>query len=122
MPSIPTESPSGTTCTAAGRSASPTLAAPGCTGLRASYVSGLDADLTPDLIDDRADLPNSTVPTLVVVGRHDVICGPRWGRELHELIPDSRLVILEHSGHMGHLEEPERFVTAVREFVFSPKG
>ncbi|MGW5110304.1 alpha/beta fold hydrolase [Nocardia sp. NPDC004123] len=90
-------------------------------GLRATYISGLDADLTPDLVDDRADLPNLTIPALVIVGRHDVICGPRWGLELHELIPNSRLAVLEHSGHMGHLEEPQRFDHAVREFVFSPK-
>ncbi|WP_019932850.1 alpha/beta fold hydrolase [Nocardia sp. BMG111209] len=90
-------------------------------GLRATFISGLAADLTPDLIDDRDDLPNSTVPTLVIVGRHDVICGPRWGWELHELIPDARLVILENSGHMGHLEEPRRFADAVRGFVTASK-
>ncbi|MFE3225915.1 alpha/beta fold hydrolase [Nocardia sp. NPDC059228] len=90
-------------------------------GLRATYISGLDADLTPDLVDDRADLPNLTVPALVIVGRHDVICGPRWGLELHERIPNSRLTVLERSGHLGHLEEPQRFDHAVREFVFSPK-
>ncbi|MFF3568143.1 alpha/beta fold hydrolase [Nocardia jiangxiensis] len=89
--------------------------------LRATYISGLDVDLSPDIIDDRADLPNSTVPTLVVVGSFDVICGPRWGRELHELIPDSRLVVLERSGHLGHLEEPERFAEAIREFVLASK-
>ncbi|MFI9510196.1 alpha/beta fold hydrolase [Nocardia sp. NPDC052566] len=85
--------------------------------IRASYISGLDADLSPDLIDDRADLPGLKVPALVVVGLFDVICGPRWGRELHELIPNSRLLLLEHSGHMGHLEEPRRFAEAVLEFV-----
>ncbi|MFF8910811.1 alpha/beta fold hydrolase [Streptomyces olivaceoviridis] len=85
--------------------------------VRATYISGLDENLTPDVIDDRAALKGLTVPALVVVGRHDVICGPRWGLELDELIPDSRLLVLENSGHMGHIEEPERFADAVRDFV-----
>ncbi|MER7930235.1 alpha/beta hydrolase [Streptomyces sp. NPDC096057] len=85
--------------------------------VRAVYISGLDADLTPDVIDDRAALKGLTVPALVIVGRHDVICGIRWGRELAELIPDSRLLVLENSGHMGHIEEPEQFTAAVRDFV-----
>ncbi|MGS2811439.1 alpha/beta fold hydrolase [Nocardia sp. MW-W600-9] len=85
--------------------------------LRAGYISGLDALGAPDLVDDRADLPALTVPALVVVGRFDVICGPRWAQELHDRIPDARLVVLENSGHLGHLEEPERFAEAVRDFV-----
>jgi pimeloyl-ACP methyl ester carboxylesterase len=85
--------------------------------LRATFVSGLDEDLSPDLFDDRVALKGLTVPALVVVGRHDVICGPRWGREMHDLIPDSRLLVLEDSGHFGHIEEPERFAGAVRDFV-----
>ncbi|MFG2356903.1 alpha/beta fold hydrolase [Streptomyces sp. NPDC048521] len=85
--------------------------------IRATYISGLDEDLRPDVIDDRVALKGLTVPALVVVGRHDVICGVRWGRELHELIPDSRLLILENSGHMGHIEEPELFADVIRGFV-----
>nr|WP_304533025.1 hypothetical protein [Amycolatopsis sp. CA-126428] len=42
-----------------------------------------------------------------------MICGPRWAHELHELIPGARLVVLEHSGHFGHLEGPERFAESV---------
>ncbi|MGW4774519.1 alpha/beta fold hydrolase [Nocardia sp. NPDC004278] len=34
-------------------------------------------------------------------------------------IPDSRLAILEHSGHLGHLEDPERFTNAVGNFLLS---
>ncbi|MFB7504708.1 alpha/beta fold hydrolase, partial [Streptomyces broussonetiae] len=86
--------------------------------IRATYISGLDYDLTPDVIDDRAELKGLTVPALVVVGRHDVICGMRWGLELDELIPDSRLLVLENSGHLGHMEEPELFADGVRGFVF----
>ncbi|MEU5088370.1 alpha/beta hydrolase [Streptomyces sp. NPDC021356] len=85
--------------------------------IRATFISGLDEDLSPDVIDDRVALKGLAVPALVVVGRHDVICGLRWGRELDDLIPDSRLLVLEDSGHMGHVEEPERFTDAVLAFV-----
>jgi pimeloyl-ACP methyl ester carboxylesterase len=85
--------------------------------LRASYLSGLDEHGEPDVIDDRGSLAALTMPTLIVVGRHDVICGVRWAEELHRLIPASRLLILENSGHFGHLEEPERFAAEVTSFV-----
>ncbi|GAA2154843.1 alpha/beta hydrolase [Kitasatospora kazusensis] len=85
--------------------------------VRATYISGLDEDLRPEVIDDRAALKDLRVPALVIVGRHDVICGPRWSEELHALIPDSRLVVLEDSGHLGHIEEPELFNAAVTDFV-----
>ncbi|MCX5239179.1 alpha/beta fold hydrolase [Streptomyces prunicolor] len=95
---------------------------PARAGVTATYISGLDDDLTPDVIDDRAALGSLTVPTLVLVGRHDVICGVRWAEELHELIPGSELVIFENSGHFGHLEEPEAFAKAVAAFVEAPAG
>lgn len=85
--------------------------------LRATYISGLDEDGAPDLIDDREPLATLTVPALVVAGRHDVICGVRWAEELHRLIPASRLLVLEDSGHFGHLEESERFAAEVAAFV-----
>lgn len=85
--------------------------------LRAAHISGLDENLSPHVVDDRADLGSLTVPTLVVVGRHDVICGVRWAEELHRLIPGSELLILENSGHFGHIEEPAAFSQAVTRFV-----
>ncbi|MFF3584422.1 alpha/beta fold hydrolase [Streptomyces mirabilis] len=91
--------------------------APMRASVRAAHISGLDENLSPHIIDDRADLGSLTVPTLVVVGRHDVICGVRWAEELHLLIPGSELLILENSGHFGHLEEPEAFSQAVTRFV-----
>ncbi|KDN21959.1 alpha/beta fold hydrolase [Amycolatopsis rifamycinica] len=85
--------------------------------VRGTHISGLDTDLVPDTVDDRATLGALTVPALVIGGRYDVICGPRWAHELHELIPGSRLVVLEHSGHFGHLEEPGLFAESVVDFV-----
>jgi proline iminopeptidase len=85
--------------------------------VRGSYISGLDDCLAPDPIDDREILPAITTPTSVIVGRHDFICGPRWATELHERIPGSQLVVLEESGHFGHLEQPGEFARVVRGFV-----
>lgn len=82
-----------------------------------SHISGLDENGAPEVIDDRAVLESITVDTLVLVGRHDFICGPRWAEELHKGIPGSRLVVLEDSGHFPHLEQPVEFTEAVVEFV-----
>ena len=32
-------------------------------------------------------------------------------------IPDAQVVVLEHSGHISHLEEPETYLRAMREFL-----
>src|SRR4051794_29531572 len=45
------------------------------------------------------------VPVLLVSGAHDEAT-PRIVREMHERIPGSEWVLLEHSSHMPHAEEP----------------
>ncbi|MET8145472.1 alpha/beta hydrolase [Sphaerisporangium sp. NPDC005288] len=71
----------------------------------------------PAPFDVRDTLGSIAIPTLVVAGAHDFICGTRWARLLHDGIPGSRLTVLPDSGHMGHLEEPEAFTRAVAGFV-----
>ncbi|MFC4016480.1 alpha/beta fold hydrolase [Micromonospora sp. GCM10011542] len=93
--------------------------APALASVGGAYISGLDADAAPVAIDDRSALGSLRVPTLVVVGQQDFICGPRWGQELHDLIPGSKLVVLPESGHFGHLEESETFTRVVVDFVTS---
>ncbi|MFI5934045.1 alpha/beta fold hydrolase [Actinoplanes sp. NPDC051494] len=70
-------------------------------------------DFASRVFDIRAELPSIGVPTVVLTGRYDFICGPVWATMLHEAIPGSRLVILENSGHFGQLEEPGAFDAAV---------
>jgi pimeloyl-ACP methyl ester carboxylesterase len=82
-----------------------------------SHISSVDEHGVPDLIDDREVLNGIIEPTLVVGGRYDVICGPRWAEELAKLIPGAELLVLEHSGHFGHVEEPAAFADAVVDFV-----
>ncbi|GAA3467414.1 alpha/beta fold hydrolase [Nonomuraea roseola] len=67
--------------------------------------------------DVREELGDITTATLIISGAHDFICGPRWGRMLHEGIPDAQFLLLEDSGHMGHFEQPVAFTSAIRRFT-----
>ncbi|HTE50318.1 MAG TPA: alpha/beta hydrolase [Kofleriaceae bacterium] len=69
------------------------------------------------VFDVRAQLPSIRVPTLIVVGRKDFVCSLEMARILDARIPDSSLVVLERSGHMGHMEEPAAFARALVEFA-----
>ena len=61
-----------------------------------------------------------TVPTLVIAGRHDWITPPAQGGErLHAGIPYSKLIIFEESGHFPFIEEHDKFVETVRNWINS---
>jgi proline iminopeptidase len=66
--------------------------------------------------DVRTALPSLRVPTLIVVGGKDFICGPRWADTL-ETIPGAERVEFERSGHLVHVEQPDAFASAVTGFV-----
>ena len=57
------------------------------------------------------------VPTLIVVGRHDWITPVEAAEELAGLLPSAELVVFEDSGHAPQLEENERFIALVGDFL-----
>ncbi|WP_105967693.1 proline iminopeptidase-family hydrolase [Streptomyces geranii] len=65
-------------------------------------------------VEDR--LPEISVPTLVLSGRHDEAT-PVTVRPFRDLIPDARWEIFENSSHVPHLEEPTRFHAVVSDFL-----
>jgi proline iminopeptidase len=67
--------------------------------------------------DVRDRLAEIAVPSLVLVGDSDFICGPRWAQQLHQGLPSSRLRVIEHCGHIGHVERPEVFYAEVLKFL-----
>ncbi len=56
------------------------------------------------------------LPTLILHGRHDPI-PLRWAEELASLMPSAELVVLEESGHVPYVEEPERTIAEIRRFL-----
>jgi proline iminopeptidase len=68
-------------------------------------------------LDLRPHLRKITVPTLVIVGRHDFITNVAMAEEMVKHIPDARLEIFEDSGHFALVEEREKFSRVIKEFV-----
>jgi proline iminopeptidase len=65
-------------------------------------------------------LPSIKVPTLITVGDHDE-CAPSLSKEMHALIPGSKLVVLPESGHMTFVDQPRLFLEAVQSFLSEGK-
>jgi 3-oxoadipate enol-lactonase len=55
--------------------------------------------------------------TLIVHGTHDAVVDPRNAELLAERIPEARVELFAGCGHLLFWEEPERFVSLVREFL-----
>ena len=78
-------------------------------------VGGLEAMISrPDSAPTCATID---VPTLIVVGDEDVATPPDESRALHASIANSRLEVLQQSGHLSNLERPAAFNTVVSEFL-----
>jgi pimeloyl-ACP methyl ester carboxylesterase len=56
-------------------------------------------------------------PVLVVVGDLDLSSLQARCRELAALIPDAELHVMEGAGHLPALEQPEKLVGILREFL-----
>lgn len=69
------------------------------------------------LSDNREDLRQVTIPTLVVQTRHDAIAPVSAGQFVHDQIAGSRMRIIEGHGHVPHLSSPTETLKAIREFL-----
>jgi pimeloyl-ACP methyl ester carboxylesterase len=59
----------------------------------------------------------AAVPTLIVWGERDDVIPVSHGHAAHDAIPGSRLEIFERAAHFPHVEEPERFVRVLLDFL-----
>jgi proline iminopeptidase len=66
-------------------------------------------------VEDR--LKNATQPVLVCTGRMDRVCTVEAAEATANGLPHAELVIFEESGHMTFVEETERYLQVVRDFL-----
>ena len=86
------------------------------------------ASLGPDMLrhfatqgygpfDCEAQLSCIKQPLLVLAGRHDRTCSIEGAKVIATGVPGSQLVIFEESGHLPFVEERERYIETVRNFL-----
>jgi proline iminopeptidase len=71
--------------------------------------------------DWRSALRTVSAPTVIIHGTHDVI-PVSTAREWADAVPNARVVLLDGIGHFPYLEAPERFKSAVNEFMAAGSG
>jgi pimeloyl-ACP methyl ester carboxylesterase len=59
------------------------------------------------------------IPFMLIWGDRDPIIPVEHGLTAHELVPSSRLEIFKGAGHFPHLDEPQRFLDVLLDFIDS---
>jgi pimeloyl-ACP methyl ester carboxylesterase len=87
---------------------------------RSAFVQALRASVDPSgqrvRGTDRLYLATQ-LPLLIVWGARDRVIPVGHGRRAHDLVPGSRLVVFESAGHFPYLDDPERFVRTLQDWI-----
>jgi sigma-B regulation protein RsbQ len=67
--------------------------------------------------DNRQDLLDVSVPTLILQCSDDILAPPAVGEFTHAAIPNSVLVTLKATGHCPNLSAPEETTAAIKAFL-----
>lgn len=69
------------------------------------------------LSDNRDDLPRVRTPSLILQCRDDMIAPRQVGEYVHAHTPDSRLVLMEATGHCPNLSAPQETIAAIASYL-----
>ncbi len=67
--------------------------------------------------DSRRDLAEIDCPTLLLVGRQDLLTPLARHEEMQAAIPNARLSVIEECGHLSTMERPDEVNQALREWL-----
>jgi sigma-B regulation protein RsbQ len=67
--------------------------------------------------DNRKDLAQLDVPTLILQCREDIIAPQQVGEWVHGAVRNSKYILLDATGHCPNLSAPQQVTAAIRAFV-----
>ena len=77
--------------------------------------------IVPEDIDEISSrYPTLKLPALILWGSHDKVVPLDIGKRLHQALPNSRLAIIEKSGHIPQEENSDRALSEILEFIARP--
>ncbi len=69
------------------------------------------------LADNRSDLKKLAIDTLIIQSEEDAIASLEVGQFVHKNIANSKLVILESTGHCPHMSAPNKTIEAMKNYL-----
>lgn len=80
-------------------------------------VLGNDLKACNDYRDGIAAAAKVTCPTLLVLGKNDLMASPKMAKELTATLTDCRVVTLDRAGHIPMAEEPDGTLDTFKNFL-----
>jgi proline iminopeptidase len=80
-------------------------------------LAGFGPDGFLRMFDWRNELPAIACPTCIIVGEEDWINQTEQAEEMQKLIPQSNLVIIKESGHFVWVDQKEKYLSVVTDFL-----
>jgi sigma-B regulation protein RsbQ len=71
--------------------------------------------------DNRRDLAELRVPSLILQCSEDIIAPNEVGEYVHRALPGSTLRLMQATGHCPHMSAPEETIALIREYL-SPRN
>ncbi|MGB1288504.1 MAG: alpha/beta fold hydrolase [Aggregatilineales bacterium] len=79
------------------------------------FVNEIKAQLARP--DSMPDLPHIDCPVLVLTGREDMVVPVTVHEAMHDKLPNSHLMLVEHCGHLSTMEQPDIVTGALRDWL-----
>ena len=86
-------------------------------GNRQAFIDREKVDFTPSEASKKAQLKNIKTPTLLIWGANDTWIPLDNGKRMDALLPNSKLVVLQNSGHVPMEENPKESLKVLNDFL-----